>query len=74
MNEIFNGAEEIASLLLDKGAELQQAEDTLAIECEALSKNLKEINGVMYRWDRSAHKWTPMDIAVPQDMMHPRAL
>lgn len=74
MEGFFNGANEIAELLLEKGGELQSAQDTLEYEREALAREIKEIDGVKYRWSCRDHKWVPMELQTPQDPISPKSL
>ena len=74
MEGFFNGASEIAELLLEKGAELQSSEDTLEYEREALAREIKDIDGVKYRWDVHNRMWVPMKLEIPKDEPIPEAL
>lgn len=66
-NGFFGGSAELAELLMNKGAETEKARMTLEAEKNAIAQEIKEIDGVKFRWDIDAHEWVPMVIPVPND-------
>lgn len=67
MEGFFNGSKEIAELLLETGREVQNAGDMLACERDEFNREMKEIGGVMYRYDVTAHRWVPFEQELPED-------
>ena len=74
MEGFFSGSRELAELLIEKGEENQKNLDLLACEREAMSRELKEIEGVLHYWDVPSHKWLPKPAVLPEDPPIPDAI
>ena len=71
---LFGGSSDLAVILHTFGANEQKAKMALEREKDAIGMEIKEIDGVKFRWDFDDHRWRVMDIPLPKDEPAPKAL
>jgi len=70
-NGFFNGSTELARMLVNEGVMLQAAQDDLKEARAECAREIREIDGVKYRWDVENSVWVEMALATPKDAIQP---
>ena len=66
-NGFFGGSAELAELLMNKGKEAEEARQLLARGKEDMAREIKDIGGVLHRFDVNKMMWVSMDVPIPND-------
>lgn len=66
-NGFFGGSTELAELLMNKGAEAKALEKDLEIEKIVMAQDIRDFDGVPFRYDFDRRQWVVMDIPTPKD-------